>query len=134
MDTQTQNIKGKILIVDDDIFLLDMYALKFKQQGYEVSSATDANIALSKLRNGDHPNAILLDIAMPTMDGFEFMEAMQKEKLGESSIKIVLSNMGDQADVERGNALGASAYIVKANNTPSEVVEKVEQILGEHKA
>ncbi len=130
METQTQNIKGKILIVDDDIFLLDMYALKFKQQGYEVSSATDAHIALSKLKNGENPDAILLDIAMPTMDGFEFMEAMQKEQLGQSSVKIVLSNMGDQADVERGNALGAFAYIVKANNTPSEVVEKVEHILS----
>ena len=122
----------KILIIDDDSFLLDMYALKFGKSEFEVSAALGPEVALEKLRAGLTPDVILLDIIMPVMDGFELMEKMKEENLSIKSIRIILSNMGQPSDVARGEALGASGYIVKASSTPTEVIEKVKSIINEH--
>ena len=119
-----------ILIVDDDSFLLDMYALKFNKSGFVVATALGPEQALEQLKAGLLPDIILLDIMMPVMDGFEFMEKMKEEKLAESSIRIVLSNRGQASDITRGEELGAAGYIVKASSTPSEVIEQVDQIVS----
>ncbi|HEV7702066.1 MAG TPA: response regulator [Candidatus Paceibacterota bacterium] len=121
--------KKKILIVDDDNFLLDMYALKFSQSNFEVYTAPGSLEAIEKLKGGLVPDLILMDIIMPEMDGFEMLEKINKENLSKNSIKIVLSNKSEQQDVDRGNALGVSGYIVKANSTPREVIEQVNDIL-----
>ncbi|MFA6355044.1 MAG: response regulator [Candidatus Paceibacterota bacterium] len=123
----------KIFIIDDDNFLLDMYALKFSKSNFDVTSALGPEVALEKLRGGFSPDIILLDIVMPVMDGFELMEKMKEEKLGADAIKIILSNRGQPSDVARGEALGASGYIVKASSTPTEVIEKVRNIISEKK-
>jgi len=120
---------SKILIIDDDKFLLDMYALKFSESGFEVTAALGSVDAMEKLKGGLEPDAMLLDVVMPTMDGFEFLEQVNKEHLADNSKKIILSNLGQQSDIDKGNKLGAAGYIVKANATPSEVVEKVKEIL-----
>lgn len=120
----------KIFIIDDDNFLLDMYALKFSKSNFDVTSALGPEIALEKLRGGFSPDIILLDIVMPVMDGFEMMEKMKEEKLGVEAIKIILSNRGQPSDIARGEALGASGYIVKASSTPTEVIEKVRSIIS----
>ncbi len=120
----------KIFIIDDDNFLLDMYALKFSKSGFAVSTALGPEIALEKLRGGYVPDIMLLDIVMPVMDGFEMLEKMKEEKLGETAIKIILSNRGQPSDIARGEALGAVGYIVKASSTPSEVIEKVNEIIS----
>ncbi len=119
----------KIFIVDDDSFLLDMYALKFSQSGFEVTTALGALPALEKLRGGFVPDVILLDIVMPVIDGFEFLEKMKTEKLADNAIKIILSNRGAESDVKRGQELGASGYIVKASTTPAEVITQVTAIV-----
>lgn len=123
----------KILIVDDDNFLLDMYSLKFSKSNFEVVSALGPEIALDKLRSGYSPDVMLLDIVMPVMDGFELMEKMKEENLATSTIKIILSNRGQPSDIARGESLGASGYIVKASSTPTEVIEKVNSIISEKK-
>ena len=122
----------KILIVDDDSFLLDMYALKFSQSGYDVTTGLGALPALEKLHGGFVPDIILLDIVMPGMDGFEFLGKMKDEKLVEKAIKIILSNRGADTDIKRGSELGASGYIVKASTTPSEVLAQVSDIYTKH--
>ncbi|MCX6753262.1 MAG: response regulator [Candidatus Nomurabacteria bacterium] len=122
--------KKKILIVDDDTFLIDMYALKFSQSSFEVYTAPSATEALTKLKDGLSPDIILLDIMMPEMDGFEMLEKMIADKLALNSIKIILSNKGQQSDIDRGTELGASGYIVKASSTPAEVIDKVMEILN----
>ncbi len=122
--------KKKILIVDDDNFLLDMYALKFSQSSFEVYTAPGGKDAIEKLQGGLAPDVILMDIIMPEMDGFEMLEKINNDKLSPHSIKIILSNKSEQQDVDRGNSLGVSGYIVKANSTPREVIEQVEHILA----
>jgi CheY-like chemotaxis protein len=121
--------KKKILIVDDDSFLLDMYALKFSQNNFEVYAARSAMQALQKLKEGLIPDIILMDIIMPEMNGFEMLEQINNEKLCVNCVKIILSNKSEQKDMDEGTRLGAEGYIVKANFTPTEVVEQVIKIL-----
>lgn len=114
-----------ILVIDDDAFLLDMYALKFTQQEFDVTSASGTLLALEKLRSGFAPDIVLVDLVMPAMDGFEFLAQVKEEGLVPNALIIILSNLGQQEDIDRGLSLGAAGYIIKASATPSEVVEKV---------
>ncbi len=123
--------KIKILIVDDDQFLLDMYVLKFTEKNFEVESVFGSINALNKLQDVHDFDVILTDVVMPSMDGFELLEKIKKGKLAEGAKVIVLSNLGQPSDIEKGNKLGADGYIVKANSTPSEVVAQVIKIIGE---
>jgi DNA-binding response OmpR family regulator len=113
-----------MLLVDDDQFLLDMYAMKFSECGCKVESTSDPEKAIGLLRDGMKPNIILLDIMMPGTDGFAFLKAIREEKLAEDSIIIMLTNQGQQEDIEKAMELGADGYIVKASAIPSEVLEK----------
>lgn len=113
-----------ILLVDDDRFLLDMYSLKFKQCGCTVTAEPDPAKALELLRGGLKPDIILLDVIMPGMSGFDFLEAVRNEKLADTATIIVLSNQGQEEDIKRAMDLGAAGYIVKASAIPSEVLEK----------
>jgi len=122
--------KRKILIVDDDSFLVDMYALKFSQNNFEVHTAESGVQAIEKLKGGLVPDVFLVDIIMPEMDGFEMLEKINTEKLSPNSIKIILSNKSEQADIDRGKSLGVAGYIVKANSTPLEVINEVTNILS----
>lgn len=121
--------KHKVMIVDDDKFLLDMYTLKFSESGFEATAAYGSVDAYNKLKEGMKPDVILLDVVMPTMDGFEFLEKVKTENLAPQAQMIVLSNLGQQSDIEKGKKLGAAGYIVKASATPSEVVAKVKDLL-----
>jgi len=121
--------KRKILIVDDDSFLLDMYALKFSQNNFEVYTASGGAQAIEKLRAGLSPDVLLMDIIMPEMDGFEMLTKINIENLCRECIKIVLSNKSEQKDIDQGSQLGVKGYIVKANSTPAEVIDQVVKIL-----
>lgn len=120
----------KILIVDDDKFLLDMYTFKFKEKGFDVVQAFGSIDALNKLKGGIIPDIMLLDVVMPAMDGFELLALIKSEKLAPNAKIIVLSNLGQPTDIEKGRTLGANGYVIKASATPSEVVEKVMVVLG----
>ncbi len=121
-----------VFVIDDDSFLLDMYALKFSQKNFQVTSAPGTLQALEKLHTGFVPDVIVVDLVMPAMDGFEFLEVVKNEGLAANALIIILSNLGQQEDIDRGFALGAAGYIIKASATPSEVVAKVLETI-EHK-
>ncbi len=123
----------KILLVDDDKFLLDMYSIKFKEKGYIVETAVGAEEGLRKLSEGFAPDAVLLDVIMPGMDGFAFLEKIKKENLAPQAAVIVLTNQGQDSDIEKARVLGADGYIVKASSIPSEVVEKAGSIINAKK-
>lgn len=121
---QAPSAKNSILIVDDDKFLLDMYTLKFRESGCDVEAIPDPQAAIEKLKGGFSPTIILLDVVMPAMNGFEFLEAVKKGGLAKSAAVIMLSNQGQQEDIDKAMNLGASGYIVKASSIPSEVLTK----------
>ena len=120
----------KILIIDDDPFIMDMYVLKFKGSAYHVDTAQDGKNGLKKIKE-IQPDLILLDIVMPTVDGFDVLRELKKEKLAPLAKIVLLTNLGQKEDVERGMKLGADDYIIKAHFTPSEVLEKVKTLLPE---
>lgn len=120
----------KILIIDDDKFLLDMYAMKFDGKGFTIESSMNASDSLAKIVGGYHPDVILLDLVMPGLDGFGFLDEMKKKELMNSIKVIVFSNLGQKEDIEKAMKMGAAGYIIKASSTPSEVVGKVNEILA----
>ncbi len=120
----------KVLIVDDDQFLLDMYALKFRESGFDVEVAENGKKAIEKA-DEFKPDVMLLDVVMPAVDGFEVLSEIKQKKLAPGSKVIMLTNLGQKDDTERGMALGADDYIVKAHFTPTEVVDRVKSILGD---
>ena len=122
-----------ILIVDDDKFLIDMYTVKFKEAGYVVNSAFGAEEALHKLEGGCSPDGLLLDVVMPGMNGIELLKKIRENKLAPNASVIILSNQSQPADIEAARKLGIDGYIVKASTIPSEVLEKVEEIMKSKK-
>ncbi len=118
----------KVMLIDDDTFLLEMYALKFKKNNFEVEAVTSAEECISKLKGGSQPDIILMDIIMPKMDGLELLKVVQTEKLIPKATKIMLTNQGQQSDVDKADSIGCDGYIIKALFTPSEVVEQVKKI------
>ena len=122
--------KKKILIVDDDEFLLDMYSTKFREAGFEVDFAVEGRTAKEKMRKYRY-DAILLDIVMPQLDGFTILKELREEKSDiKNTLIVYLTNLGQREDIEKGLALGVDDYIIKAHFTPSEVVKKVEEFLA----
>jgi CheY-like chemotaxis protein len=120
--------KPKVLIVDDDKFLLNMYSIKFIKNNFEVDSAISGEEALTKIKNGCKPDIILLDIVMPGMDGFEVLNNLKKENILPNAMIIMLTNQGQLADIEKAKSFGINGYIIKATTIPSEVVEEVSRI------
>ncbi|QQG46107.1 MAG: response regulator [Candidatus Niyogibacteria bacterium] len=128
-DSPAQN-QYSVLIVEDDKFLRDLLVLKLKKEGFKISEALDGQEGLNKARSVK-PNIIVLDLIIPVKDGFAFLEEMKKDPQIESIPVIVLSNLGQREDIERAKALGAKDYMVKAQLTPIEVVERIKAILRE---
>ena len=114
----------RIFLTDDDRFLLDLYAVKFKNAGHEVNTFGSGEDLLATLRKKEEkaPDAILIDLIMPGMGGFETIATIRKERLVETTKIIVLSNQGQDSDIEKAKSLAADGYIVKASAIPSEVL------------
>jgi CheY-like chemotaxis protein len=114
----------RIYLVDDDRFLLDLYAVKFKNAGHEVSvfGGGEELLAALKKSGAKAPDAILLDLIMPGLGGFETLEAIRKDRLAGGAKVIILTNQGQDADIERAKKLAADGYIIKASAIPSEVL------------
>ena len=124
-----ENKNKKVLIIEDDPYIADMYAMKFRMNEYEVKLAKNGEKAFDELQK-EKPDIILLDLLMPGMDGYEFLEKFKKEKEFKNIKVIILTNLGQKREIERGLKLGADDYAVKAYFTPKEVVKKVEKILN----
>lgn len=122
--------KIKVLIVEDDRFLSELIATKLEKEGFAITLAGDGEVALEKLQ-GEVPDIILLDIMLPGMDGFEFLEKIKADKSAPSAKVpvLILSNFGQESKVEKGLALGANDYLVKANFTTAEIVDKIKKTI-----
>jgi DNA-binding response OmpR family regulator len=122
----------KILLVEDDPFLIDIYQKKLRDSGFKVEVAKNGEKALEILKEKNF-DLMLLDIVLPKIDGWKILEEikeMKKEKKDLEKMKIVIwSNLGEKEDVKKGLSLGATSYLIKANFTPSEVVREIEKLL-----
>jgi CheY-like chemotaxis protein len=118
----------KLLLIDDDAFLLDMYALKFSESGYDVQVAGSATEALRIIEQDQKFDVILLDMIMPGMTGVELIREIKTVYAGITAKFIVLSNQGQPEDVNDAMSAGAAGYIIKAESVPSDVVKKVDEI------
>lgn len=120
--------KNKILIIEDDSFISDMYKLKLEAEGFQVEVAQDGQQGLEKL-NKNKPDLVLLDVVMPKMDGFAVLGNIKGDPEVQNVPVVLLTNLGQKDSVEKGLKMGALDYVIKAHFTPSEVVEKVRSIL-----
>ncbi|MBI3335829.1 MAG: response regulator [Candidatus Portnoybacteria bacterium] len=120
--------KKKILLIEDDSFISQMYSLKFKQTPYDFLVARDGKEGLQMVKE-QKPDLILLDIILPEIDGFTLLAEIKKDPELASIPLLLLTNLGQQENIQKGMALGANDYIIKAHYTPQEVVEKVEAFL-----
>ena len=121
--------KYKIMIVDDDDFLVNMYATKFSGSDVAVEPCKSGTILLEKLKAGTKSDLILLDIVMPDMTGLETLRKIREEKLADKTPVVMLTNQNDESDINEAKSLGIAGYIVKSAATPSEVVEEVINII-----
>jgi CheY-like chemotaxis protein len=125
--------KGKkktIMIVEDDAFVMDIYKTRLSQEGYEILDASNGVEAVKKLKDGKKmPDLILLDIIMPYMDGFDVLEEIKKNEKTKKIPVVLLTNLSQKDDVEKGLGLGASDFIIKSHFTPSEVLEKIKMLI-----
>lgn len=117
-----------ILLIEDDPFLLSMYSTKFEIENFKVISADDGEKGLKIAQRYD-PDIILLDILMPKMNGFEVLEILKSDVKTASIPVIMLTNLNQKDEIERGLSLGADDYLIKAHFMPSEVVDKIKKVI-----
>jgi DNA-binding response OmpR family regulator len=118
-----------ILIVEDDLFLGEIYQKKFEMEGFKVSMANNGEKAVTDIKK-KMPDIVLLDILLPKLDGFSVLEQVKADQTTKEIPIILLTNLGQQDDVQRGLEKGAVDYLIKTHFKPSEVVDKVRKVLG----
>ncbi len=121
--------KAFILLVEDDKFLRELLVRKLETVGFKVSAAVDGREALKKAKE-ELPDLILLDLVLPGIDGFDILKQIKEDSETSKIPVIILSNLGQREEVEKGLKLGADDYLIKAHFTPDEIINKVSGILG----
>lgn len=120
----------KVMIIDDDAFILNMYKIKFTKEGFTPTLAVNGKEALDIAHSGFVPDVLFVDLIMPIMGGIEFLETIRKEKIYENVPIIVLTNQSQITDIDAAKRLGVRSYIVKATTIPSEIVDEVKKIFN----
>jgi len=121
--------KNKILLAEDDHALSNAYNNGLTQAGFDVVLATDGKEAIEKIKS-EKPDLVLLDIMMPNKNGFEVLEEIKKDDSLQSISVIILSNLGQESDINKGKELGALDHLVKSDLSMQELVEKVKYYLA----
>lgn len=120
--------KIHVLLVEDDVFLSGIYQKKFEMEGYKVSLADNGEKALVEVKS-KKPDIVMLDILLPKLDGFAVLSKMKVDHEVKDIPVILLTNLGQKDDVEKGLQMGAVDYLIKAHFKPSEVVDKIKLVL-----
>jgi DNA-binding response OmpR family regulator len=118
-----------VLVVEDDKYMRDVLVAKLVKEGFTVYEAIDGSVGLDMTAK-KKPDLVVLDIILPVMNGFDYLEAKAKVAAIASIPVIILSNLGQREDVERGMKLGAKDYLVKAHFTPNDLIAKVQTHIG----
>ncbi len=126
---ETATKKVKVLLVEDEKMLADMYTTKFTMEGFDAQKAYDGQAGVEAAKQF-MPDIVLLDVIMPKVDGFAALKMLKEDPTTKNIPVVLLTNLGQDEDVKKGKQLGAVDYFVKANHTPAEVVAKARQVLG----
>jgi DNA-binding response OmpR family regulator len=121
-------MEKKILIIEDDRFLRELIKMKLEKEKYTVIEAVDGEEGERKIKE-EKPDLVLLDLILPGIDGFEVLSRIKEDPTLSSIPVIILSNLGQKEEIEKGLKLGAIDFLVKAHFTPGEIIEKIKGIL-----
>jgi DNA-binding response OmpR family regulator len=119
----------KVLLVEDDVALREIYSARFTAENFEVASAGDGEEALAKALK-EKPDIIILDIMMPKISGMDVLDILRSTPETKDTKIIIMSALSQSSDIEKGKELGADAYLVKSQTTLSDVVEKANEVLA----
>ena len=122
-------MKKKILIIEDEVYLLEMYKMKFELEGYKVLIARDGQKGIESAVSGK-PDIILLDLVMPIKDGYQVLEELKEKDETKKIPVLILSNLGQADEIKKGINDGADKYLIKANMTPNQLVKEVKDALS----
>ncbi len=120
---------AKILIIEDDSVLAEIYQKKLELEGYEVTIAQDGEVGIEKMKTV-YPDLVLLDIMMPKLTGVDVLRICKADPRTSSIPVVVLSNTYSEQDVKMFLKLGAIGYILKADSSPSLLTDKVREVLS----
>lgn len=126
------NEKPKLLLVDDEKMLLELYSLRLVKEGFDIVTCPTAEKALDLLKEGFEPDVILFDITMPEMSGYEFLESLNRLPLPKKCLKIALTNESQDGEKMRTVDLGVHAHLVKAEYTPAELAVQIRELLAKY--
>jgi len=124
----TEEKKVKIVLVEDEKFLLGAMRDKLEREGFDVKTAINGEIGLEVIKK-EKPALVLLDLIMPIKSGFDVLEELQKDSELKNIPVIILSNLGQESDIKKGKELGAIDYLIKADFKMKEVIAKVREHL-----
>ncbi len=120
----------KILIIEDDKFLRELIAKKLRSENFEVIEAKNGEEGIKKTQDKEgKPDLILLDLILPGINGFDTLGEIKKTPPASEIPVIILSNLGQKDDVDRGMALGAADFLIKAHFTPQEIIKKIKGVI-----
>ncbi len=119
----------RVLLVEDDSFLRDLISQKLIKERFQVTQGIDGEDGLHKATQ-EKPHIVLLDLILPGLDGFEVLKKIRATSDIANVPVIILSNLGQKDDIEKGMRLGATDYLVKAHNTPGEIIDKIKTVLA----
>lgn len=117
-----------ILLIEDEEMISSMYKTKFTMEKLDLVTAADGETGL-KLAKERKPDIVLLDIILPKIDGFQVLRELKADPDLKAVPVVLLTNLGQESDIEKGKKLGADDYFVKANHTPADIVAKVKTVL-----
>lgn len=120
--------KFSVLLVEDDEYLQSIYASRFELAGCKVYKSKNGEEAIA-IAKKEKPDIVLSDILMPKMDGFEMLKRLKQDKETKKIPVVLLSNLGQEDDVEKGKKMGAADYIIKVHHTPTEIYDRVAEIV-----
>lgn len=119
--------KNKILLVEDDLMIVDMYKTSLEKEGYEVVTTDKGSEAIA-LAKKEKPAMVLLDIILPEIDGFSILQELKKETTKKIPV-LMLTNLGQESDYKKAIEMGAVGYFIKSQHTPADIMVKIKELL-----
>lgn len=127
-----QNTGKKILIIEDDFFIRELYERQLTKRGYIISTASDGPEGLVQVTQ-INPDLILLDIMLPKMNGMDLLGTLKSKPETKQIPVVLLTNLGQESVIKEGFKLGAEGYLIKSAYTPEQIIDEIEGFLTKEK-